>query len=146
MLGRAVKSRRGEHGSNHVWFIVSPDGTVAQKCFCKCDTLRERIDGFCKDFTGERCKLTADLHKMLYPTPPTPTAKPKRVSKAENVKPELEAFIQKQFPGHEGTKVIKVTKARGSKYVLSTNTQYCDVIKGEHKECVSFTVTKDIIE
>jgi hypothetical protein len=137
---------RREHGSNHVWFLVSPDGTVAQKCFCKCDTLRERVDGFCKDFTGERYKLTVELHKMLYPTPVTSTGKPKRVTKCDSVKPELESFIQKQFPGHGETKLIKVTKARGSSYVLTTNTQYCDIIKGDHKECVSFTVKKDIIE
>lgn len=143
---RFCENLRREHGSNHVWFIVGPDGTIAQKCFCKCDTLRERIDGFCKDFTGERYKLTVDLHKMLYPTAVTPTPKPKRATKSQNVKPELEAFIQKQFPGHTATKVIKITKARGSKHILTTNTQYCDIIKGEHKECVSFTITKDVIE
>ena len=33
-----------EHGSNHVWFIISGQ-TILQKCFCLCPTLREDVMG-----------------------------------------------------------------------------------------------------
>lgn len=143
---RYCENLRRAHGSNHVWFFVSGD-IIVQKCFCKCDTIRERVDGFCKDFVGKKYKLTHDLYKMLYPTPvvvPEINTKPKKKAPTfDHVKPELEEFIQKFFPGQGKTKAINLVKAKGNKFVVTTNTQYCDVIKGEHKECVSFTVNKD---
>lgn len=54
------------HGSNHVWFSVSDDGIIAQKCFCKCDTMSGRKAGFCKDFTGRKHKLPKDLTRELF--------------------------------------------------------------------------------
>src|SRR6056300_614916 len=55
-----------EHGSNHVWFIVSGK-QILQKCFCECPTLVGRRDGFCKDFCGRRHELTRDVLELLYP-------------------------------------------------------------------------------
>jgi predicted nucleic acid-binding Zn finger protein len=98
---RYCENLRRAHGSNHVWFFVSGD-IIVQKCFCKCDTIRERVDGFCKDFVGKKYKLTHDLYKMLYPTPvvvPEINTKPKKKAPTfDHVKPELEEFIQKFFP------------------------------------------------
>jgi hypothetical protein len=55
-----------EHGSNHVWFIISGN-EIIQKCFCRCETLWGRRDGFCKDFCGRRHLLTPNITDKLYP-------------------------------------------------------------------------------
>jgi hypothetical protein len=54
------------HSSNHVWFLIQEDDfKISQKCFCRCDILRNR--GFCKDFTGRGHELTPTLVKVLFP-------------------------------------------------------------------------------
>src|SRR6056300_1057932 len=54
------------HSSNHVWFHIS-GSVIAQKCFCRCETLRGRVDGFCKDFYGRKHNLTHKIVEKLYP-------------------------------------------------------------------------------
>jgi len=55
-----------EHGSNHVWFNVK-DGVISQKCFCRCDTVEERKKGYCRDFEGQKHKLTSKLLSLMFP-------------------------------------------------------------------------------
>ena len=55
-----------EHGSNHIWFNVK-DGVISQKCFCKCETVEERKKGYCRDFEGQKHKLTSKLISMMFP-------------------------------------------------------------------------------
>jgi hypothetical protein len=55
---------RREHNSNHVWFIISGK-LIIQKCFCRCETLRGRKDGFCKDFCGRRHELPSVIVNKL---------------------------------------------------------------------------------
>ena len=55
------------HSSNHVWFIVR-DGNICQKCFCRCDTMKGRKSGFCKDFSGRSHKLPNSLMNEMFPT------------------------------------------------------------------------------
>jgi len=54
------------HASNHVWFMIDGD-TIRQKCFCRCETTKGRISGFCKDFSGRALRLPDDVYKALYP-------------------------------------------------------------------------------
>jgi hypothetical protein len=54
------------HASNHVWFLISGD-SIRQKCFCRCETIRGRINGFCKDFSGRALVLPDDVYKAMYP-------------------------------------------------------------------------------
>lgn len=54
------------HSSNHVWFYISGT-TIAQKCFCRCETIRGRRDGFCKDFYGRKHTLPPKVVGKLYP-------------------------------------------------------------------------------
>jgi len=54
------------HNSNHVWFLVD-ETSVRQKCFCKCETLQGRKNGFCKDFTGRVRLLPPSLSNVLFP-------------------------------------------------------------------------------
>jgi hypothetical protein len=89
-----------EHGSNHVWFYVSGD-LITQKCFCRCETLEGRADGFCKDFTGKRYALTGEIKRMLYPEPTKCPPIVKKIKKKERrptavdeARVELQAFIQ----------------------------------------------------
>lgn len=52
------------HNSTHVWFAC--DGhTIAQKCFCRCETTENRRFGFCKDFKGTPLILSGKLKKMF---------------------------------------------------------------------------------
>ncbi|MDB4588386.1 hypothetical protein N9095_00240 [bacterium] len=55
-----------EHGSNHIWFNVK-DGVISQKCFCKCETVEERKKGYCRDFEGQKHKLTSKLISLMFP-------------------------------------------------------------------------------
>jgi len=55
-----------DHGSNHIWFFVSGK-VIAQKCFCRCETLHGRRDGFCKDFYGRKYQLPPSITDKLYP-------------------------------------------------------------------------------
>jgi len=54
------------HNSNHIWFLVS-ETCIQQKCFCKCETLQGRRDGFCKDFSGRRHIMNPTLVNLLFP-------------------------------------------------------------------------------
>jgi hypothetical protein len=54
------------HNSNHVWFIMK-NGQISQKCFCRCDTMKGRKSGFCKDFSGRVHTLSRTLTNELFP-------------------------------------------------------------------------------
>ena len=55
------------HSSNHVWFMISGDGTIKQKCFCRCETMEGRKYGFCKDFDGRSHYLNKTICDIMYP-------------------------------------------------------------------------------
>ena len=63
---RYCENYRKTHSSNHAWFLIEGD-TIRQKCFCKCETIRGRKNGFCKDFSGRALRLPDDVYKTLYP-------------------------------------------------------------------------------
>ena len=131
-----------EHGSNHIWFYVSGN-IITQKCFCRCETIRERKDGFCRDFVGKRYILTPQIFKMLHPdgvavcrpiTPPV--APPPPTSEDIVFQQECEQFIKRYFTGHEDTKVIRIQKNK-----IFTNSNFCEIVgKGHGQMC--FVVDK----
>ena len=125
-----------EHGSNHVWFYVSGN-TIAQKCFCRCETVRERRDGFCRDFVGKRYMMTSELFKMLYPDG-VALCRPSTPSTTQGIVEtnEFETFIRRYFTGHEETKVIRVQKNK-----IFTNNNFCADAGKEHGQ-MSFSVDK----
>ena len=55
------------HNSNHVWFLISENGEICQKCFCRCETMKDRKKDFCKDFTGRKHQLYPSIVKKLFP-------------------------------------------------------------------------------
>ena len=137
-----------EHGSNHVWFYASGD-VIAQKCFCRCETLDGRRDGFCKDFLGTRYTLPADVRRMLYPTPPAKTIAPltkKKKTTSASSKPlgearaELQSFIRTYAErGCDDAQVMELKKVRGG-WTITTNAACTSC-----KRTTAFTLKKDIL-
>ena len=135
---RYCENLQREHGSNHVWFYISGN-IISQKCFCRCETVRERKDGFCRDFTGKRYTLTPRITKLLYPdgvVVARATATTQQTSDEVVSTSEFETFIQRYFSGHENTKVIRVQKNK-----IFTNNNYCENISDVHGQ-MCFSVDK----
>lgn len=140
------------HGSNHVWFIVS-GREILQKCFCRCETLRDRRDGFCKDFCGRRHLLTNDIIEKLYPKkddikkcPQIKKIEEKPEVKQSDVKPHLESFIQKNMKNGQGIHVVEISKNK-TEFIVLTTGRYCERIKGQHDGDVtmSYIINKCLI-
>ncbi len=130
-----------DHGSNHVWFIISGQN-ILQKCFCLCETLRGRRDGFCKDFCGRRHQLSRTIVDRLYPKkeelkkcPEIKKFVDKPPLNQSDVKPHLELFIKKSMKAPEGTQVVSIRKDK-SKFVALTTSTYCESLKGNHEDVV----------
>ncbi len=55
-----------EHNSCGIYFII--DGNVMyQRCFCTCDTLRGRKNGFCSGYRSKHYLLSKEIKEELYP-------------------------------------------------------------------------------
>ena len=128
-----------EHGSNHVWFIISGN-EIIQKCFCRCETLWGRRDGFCKDFCGRRHLLTPNITDKLYPKKEQMKYCPeikKRIEKPAigygSIKKPLEMFITKNMKAPEGTQVVKIEKNK-THFIALTSSKYCETIRGVHED------------
>ena len=129
-----------EHGSNHIWFYINGN-IITQKCFCRCETIRERRDGFCRDFVGKRYILTPKLVKMIYPDgvvvcQPCHSMTPPPTSDEIISTEEFEQFIRRYFKGHEDTKVIRVQKNK-----IFTNNNFCEMFGKAHGQ-MCFVVDK----
>ena len=138
---RYCENLKREHGSNHVWFIISGQ-MILQKCFCLCETLRGRRDGFCKDFCGRRHQLSRTIVDRLYPKkeelkkcPEIKKFVEKPTVNQSDVKPHIEAFIRKNMNAPEDTRVVSIRR-EGNKYVALTTSTYCETIKGLHDDVV----------
>lgn len=109
------------HASNHVWFLIDGD-VIRQKCFCRCETLKGRTSGFCKDFSGREVKLPDDVYKALYPlgNPKKPMFRmsPPPVPKSpESPVDLLTAYVNKHMAECD---VKSLTKSK-SQYELKTS-------------------------
>lgn len=130
-----------KHASNHVWFLISGD-SIRQKCFCRCETNRGRINGFCKDFSGRALVLPDDVYKALYPkgkpmfimSPVKPSSPPPTESPVEIVG----AYINKHIAVCD---VKSITKLKTQMNVHTTLT--CEECK---KTEVPFVIKKKEIQ
>lgn len=134
---------KNTHGSNHVWFMIS-GRVIAQKCFCRCETLRSRRDGFCKDFYGRKHELPPKIVEKLYPQKEDIKRCPEIKKYVEKVrveqvdaKPHLESFMKRCMKCPEDIKVVRISKQRSDFSVLTTSS-YCEATRGDH-EGVSMT-------
>ena len=130
-----------DHNSNHIWFIISGK-LILQKCFCRCETLRGRRDGFCKDFCGRRHELPHSIIDRLYPKreelqkcPEIKKTVEKTKFNQQETKPLLEQFIRKFIPGHSDTSILNIKK-HNKTYIAMTTSSYCESIRGEHPDHV----------
>ena len=136
------------HGSNHVWFHIS-GSVIAQKCFCRCETVRGRRDGFCKDFYGRKHQLPPKIVEKLYPKkedlrkcPEIKKFEEKPQVKQSDVKPRLESFMHKCMKCPEDTRVISISRQKKDFRVLTTST-YCETIGGNHDgQYMSYAIKK----
>lgn len=143
---------RRTHSSNHVWFIIS-GRDILQKCFCRCETIRGRRDGFCKDFCGRRHQLTPDIVERLYPKkeniklcPEIKKFVEKPKIKHSDVKPGLESFINKFMKTNGDVGIVNITREKGNFLVMTTST-YCETISGEHEnKTMSYIISKNKIK
>ena len=145
---RYCENLRGEHSSNHVWFLIS--GTIiAQKCFCNCPTIRGRRDGFCKDFFGRKHLLSPTIISRLYPKPQElkkcPEIKKFVESKVKivDVKVDLQNYIQNNMKTCGTISVLNMKKEK-TNYLITTNSGFCEKIGGEHNNetVMSYVVKK----
>ena len=131
---------RRAHSSNHIWFHISGD-TIAQKCFCNCETMKGRFYGFCKDFSGRRHKLPKKITDVLYEDGKVETYVPKKKNVIEPEQNLLEKFIKKHIIKKE-TFSIETLKREGVKKYTVTTKETCDTCK----ETIFFSILKNQIQ
>ena len=139
------------HSSNHVWFHIS-GSVIAQKCFCRCETLRGRVDGFCKDFYGRKHNLTPKIVEKLYPKkedikkcPEIKKFEEKPQIKQADVKPQLESFMKKCMKCPDDIHIVSISRQKND-FVALTTSSYCEEIKGEHEGVtMSYLIKKNKI-
>ena len=126
------------HSSNHVWFHIS-GSVIAQKCFCRCETVRGRRDGFCKDFYGRKHMIPPKIVEKLYPKkedlkkcPEIKKFEEKPQIKQSDVKAPLESFMRRCMKCPEDTRVVSITQQKNA-YTALTTVAHCETIKGEHE-------------
>lgn len=142
------------HSSNHVWFWIykdtkTADVIICQKCFCRCETNRGRFSGFCKDFSGKKHILPSKITQLLYPpgekketilTFPTKTTDVKNPQTIAAV----QGFLNTYLEGQGDTQITKIIKS-GKKFLIESNSTFCEKILQHHEEKVSFMIDKNTI-
>jgi hypothetical protein len=131
---------RRAHSSNHIWFHISGD-TIAQKCFCNCETMKGRFYGFCKDFSGRRHQLPKKITDVLYEDGKVETYVQKKKNVIEPEQNLLEKFIKKHIIKKE-TFSIETLKREGFKKYTVTTKETCDTCK----ETIFFSILKNQIQ
>ena len=119
---RYCENTKRQHGSNHVWFHILGD-TICQKCFCRCETIRGRHYGFCKDFSGRRHQLPENIVEKLDVTKYKPIPKKKVEPKPVNdVKGDLKGYIQRHILKDTEFDITDIKKLKGiKKRTIETN-------------------------
>jgi len=55
-----------DHNSNSIYFIITKKACI-QRCFCRCNTTRGRINGMCKNYRSPPYELTPMMFIRLFP-------------------------------------------------------------------------------
>lgn len=133
-----------DHASNHVWFLIEGDGTIKQKCFCRCETTVGRAHGFCRDFSGRAHVLPDKIARAMYPTSSPPRRPPASLPASPPASPVdlLTTFVSKHMLGGADVIIRSLTKKQTKKYTLDTS-YACGACGTQN---VPFAITrKDII-
>jgi len=132
---------RRDHASNHVWFMII-GRTIVQKCFCRCETIRGRRDGFCKDFSGQRHNLPDTIVSILYPDEckrPTIKSKVPTTNKPKPPVTNIAKFINTymRIPGQDPVSVVTCTHDQKRKQVMIlTTSTFCESVRGSHTDSI----------
>ena len=140
---RYCENTKRAHGSNHVWFYILGD-SIFQKCFCRCETMRGRFYGFCKDFSGRKHQLPPTIVDKLQVTKykPPPKRLPTPPKPDDVVKNELKNYIQKYMVNGCDVTVRDIKKDKGiRKYTVSSD-YTCKVCE----EMCTFSISKSEIK
>ncbi len=131
---RYCENLKREHSSNHVWFIIS-GSAIIQKCFCRCETLRGRRDGFCKDFCGRHHQLPCTITDELYPDKTRLARCPEIKKKIEkpkvDISPVLETFMRTHMGFPDDQRILSLTRT-GRTVRIVTSSDFCECIHGKH--------------
>jgi hypothetical protein len=118
---RYCENTKRSHGSNHVWFHILGD-TIFQKCFCRCETMKGRFYGFCKDFSGRRHQLPPSIVEKLQVTKYKPLPKKKPIEKPrEDVREDLKTYIKKYMVQDDNLEIHTIENVKGKKKLVKTN-------------------------
>ena len=118
---RYCENTKRNHMSNHVWFHILGD-TIKQKCFCRCETLRGRFYGFCKDFSGRAHQLPPNIVEKLQVKKFKPLPKKKPVEKPKcDVREDLKAYIKKYMIQDDNLEIHAIENMKGKKKLVKTN-------------------------
>lgn len=57
-----------KHNSNHIYFVITKEGVIFQKCFCRCETYegRKYENTLCRDFSGKKHRISDKITKKLF--------------------------------------------------------------------------------
>ena len=139
---RYCENTKRQHGSNHVWFHILGD-TVCQKCFCRCETIRGRHYGFCKDFSGRRHQLPENIVEKLNVTKYKPIPKKKVEPKPDNdIKSDLKGYIQRHILKDVEFDITDIKKQKGIKKRTIHTNHVCTTCS----QTVSFNTDKATIK
>jgi len=138
---RYCENTKRAHGSNHVWFHIIGN-VIRQKCFCKCETMRDRHYGFCKDFSGRQFALTPKIVEKMELTKYKEISKKQQgTQRSDDVLKDLTTYVNKYIARTElNLTELKKEKKKGA-YSIKTDHQ-CDACEKE----VAFTITGKTIE
>lgn len=78
-----------EHNSCGIYFQITEQG-MYQRCFCRCETLEGRMDGYCSKYKSAPFVLPLEVRKMLFPK--SSNRKITNTSSLEKIKPMKEIF------------------------------------------------------
>ena len=139
---RYCENTKRAHGSNHVWFHILGD-TICQKCFCRCETIRGRHYGFCKDFSGRKHQLPSSITDKLQVTKykPIPKRKDEAKPSEDNIKDELKTYIHKHIFKTD-FEITNIKKQKGIKKRTVLTDQLCLDCSNE----VHFNIEKNTIQ
>ena len=129
------------HGSNHVWFHVTGD-VICQKCFCRCETMRGRHYGFCKDFSGRRHQLPPTIIEKLQVTKYKAIPKKKVTQPTKVDTHELKTYIHKYVLPNVELNIMGIKKQKGVKTYIVDTSHTCQVCSKN----TQFTIVKDTIQ
>lgn len=103
-----------EHNSCGIYFQITEHG-MYQRCFCRCDTKQDRLDGPCSQYKSAPFILPREVVKMLFPN-----ANLKKTSKANQnkINPGKEVFASNMLMKKRDTLPLYLNMSLNTIYLI----------------------------